>query len=192
MIAAFAANEHWTNQLNTHWENRKNKLNKYYAAYKYNAGKYRTGLERENRGSCHVEKKKSALCATIHLISRIMANCSKSWKIRVFRTKTRRKRKKPAEYRLFLWYTIRGSNPGHPDYESGALPTELMVHYKLVRTFKCIAYYTHFIEFVNHFFSEKVNIFRRMDMRKLSRHLRIVNQSSHFSLFAFCCERPLK
>lgn len=25
------------------------------------------------------------------------------------------KKKKPAEYRLFLWYTIRGSNPGHPD-----------------------------------------------------------------------------
>ena len=115
MIAAFAANEHWTNQLNTHWENRKNKLNKYYAAYKYNAGKYRTGLEREKRGCCHVEKKKSALCATIHLISRIMANCSKSWKIRVSRIKTRRKRKKPAKYRLFLWYTIRGSNPGHPD-----------------------------------------------------------------------------
>ena len=25
------------------------------------------------------------------------------------------------------WWTIRGSNPGHPDSESGALPAELIV-----------------------------------------------------------------
>ena len=25
------------------------------------------------------------------------------------------KRKKPVQHRLFVWYTFRGSNPGHPD-----------------------------------------------------------------------------
>ena len=33
----------------------------------------------------------------------------------LFQDKDTEKRKKPVFIRLFPWYTIRGSNPGHPD-----------------------------------------------------------------------------